>query len=431
MFKKIILATLLSISIVFAAGEKPVIDEKSTMPYSKQATIIDTTSTSEVLLEATGIYYSDYKNEKARQKDIIQYGIQEASIDAKKAAIYSLLFSGTDPILSTLEEQRTFDRIKEDFFIIENLDRFIVYEDALPKQKITLNNTEGIKIVKQIKVNRDSLIQNLEQNNIIQSRQELSQLIGTPFIMVMPQLQGEETIVDALQKNDTNKHAAGVIQGALTQKKYDVILPDQQEKLNQFAANQLNNSNKDAAYELALSLGSDVYIDFNISSSESEYETKKYAATLRAFETSTARLLGSETGHSKARRGDDFVSIEEAILQSLGNLLNRVSNYWKSDVTKGLQYKTIISISPNSFKVDELESIQDGIIDSIESISNESKEMVITNYTIDYLMWVNPEEFNSARKVYRKLKSTYKSTNLPGKLAITNQNRKLLQITVK
>ena len=315
--------------------------------------------------------------------------------------------------------------------MIENIERFIVYEDELPRKKITLNNSEGIKIVKQIKINRDALIQNLELNKIIQSQKDITAILGTPFIMVMPQLKDKETIIEALQKNDTNKHAAGVIQGALTQKRYDVVLPDQQKKLNSLVIQQVSTE-KDAAYELALSLGSDVYIDFNISSSEYEYETKKYAATLRAFETSTARLLGSETGHSNARRGDDYVSVEEAILQALGNLLSRVSNYWKDDIVKGLQYKTIISISTkSSFKAEELEEIQDGIIDALESISNSTKEIVITDHTIDYLVWVDPEQFNSARKVYRKIKSNYKASNSPGKLSITNQNRKLLQITVK
>ena len=108
-----IIIFLLCPILLFASGEKPVDDEKSSLPYSKQATIVDTSSPSEVVLESTGIYYSDFKSARARKKDIIKYGILEASIDAKKAAIYSLLFMGTDPILSTDEERDAFHSIEE------------------------------------------------------------------------------------------------------------------------------------------------------------------------------------------------------------------------------------------------------------------------------------------------------------------------------
>ena len=429
----LLLCPILCSTLLFASGEKPVPDEKSSLPYSKQATIVDISSPSEVVLESTGIYYSGFKSARSRKKDIIKYGIPEASIDAKKAAVYSLLFMGTDPILSTDEERNAFHSIEEDFFIIENIDDYVVYEDKVPQKKTTLSNYEGLKIVKKIKINRDSLIRNLEENNIIQSQKELIAIIGNPFIMVVPQVKANESITEVLYSNDINKHAAGVIQGTLTLKKYDVVLPDQQEKLNEITKKQLslNSTKTDSAYELALSLGSDIYIDFVVSSSEAEYETKKYAVTLRAFETSTGRLLGSETGHSAARRGDDFVSSEEAILQALPNLLSRVSNYWKADIDKGIQYKTIISISNEAFTSSDIETIQDGIIDAIESIANMSKEIIVTAHTMDYLIWADPNSFNSARKVYKALKSNYASRNAPGSLTLINQNRKLLQITVK
>ncbi len=419
--------------LLFASGAKPVDDEKSSLPYSKQATIIDNSSPSEVLLESTGVYYSTYKSKRARKKDITKYGVQEASIDSKKTAIYSLLFMGTDPILSNEEERNAFHEIEEEFFIIENIEDYITYEDKIPQKKITLSNYEGLKIVKKIKVNRDLLIQNLEENKIITSQSELTAAIGNPFIMVIPQTKTLKESIESLQKNPINKHAATVIQNTLTVKQYDVVLPDQQDQLNTITKKQLSieNTKADPSYELALSLGSDVYIDFNIAEADTEYDTKKYSATLRAFETSTGRLLGSETGYSQARRGDDYVSTEEAILQALPNLLSRISNYWKTDMLKGIQYKTIISISKESFKDENIEPIQDGIIDSIEKLSHTSKEIIVTKHTIDYILWVDSETLSSARKVYKKLKAEYRLTNAPGKLELINQNRKLLQIIVK
>jgi hypothetical protein len=413
----------------FGFGNQPVVDEKSTLPYSKQATIIDTTSTSEVLLEATGIYYSPYKKNKSRKKDILNYGVQEAEIDAKKAAIYSLLYLGTDPILFRQDEQNRFRSIEESFFLIENLESFISYEDEVPKRKINLNNNEGIKIVKQIKVNRDALIQNLVQNGVLKSKAALTSIMGNPYIMVMPNLNQGQTIQNAFESNPFNKLAAGVIQGALTQRQYDVVIPDQQANVSSMLENyrELSSVKADQAYSLALKIGSDIYIDFSISESGSEYETKKYAVTLRAFETTTSRLLGSETGHSNSRRGDDMVSIEEAILQALNNLLSRVTNYWKTDIEKGVQYRVIVRISPDKSNFEEIQNI---LIDSLEAMTQSTKEIAITSYTSDFVVWVNPETINSTRKLFRKFKSNYSKMDGIGKLEIVNQNRKVLQLVV-
>ena len=43
----------------------------------------------------------------------------------------------------------------------------------------------------------------------------------------------------------------------------------------------LKNISKDTSYQLALSIGSDIYIEYNISKEKSSYDTKKIAVTLK------------------------------------------------------------------------------------------------------------------------------------------------------
>ncbi len=101
----ILIALLLSFG-VYASG-----------PVSKQATLIDSTSSSEVLLEVTGIYKSDERSKGKKRKDIKKNGVKKALDDSRKAAVYFLLLSGTDPILTQDSEKLAFKAIEDSFLI--------------------------------------------------------------------------------------------------------------------------------------------------------------------------------------------------------------------------------------------------------------------------------------------------------------------------
>jgi hypothetical protein len=61
----------------------------------------------------------------------------------------------------------------------------------------------------------------------------------------------------------------------------------------------IKGQEEDEAYGLALTIGSDVYITYTINISENYVagqHLNKAIVGVRAFETTTARLLGTETG---------------------------------------------------------------------------------------------------------------------------------------
>ena len=403
----------------------------SQLPVSKQATLIESVSSSEVMIEATGIYNGVGRKDRHKKKDVEKNGMTRATLDAKKSAVYFVLFSGTDPLLSSTQEQQIFGSHEAFFFNNDNVSNYITYEDVQVIKKVKTDGGKGLKLVKRFKVNKELLTKDLEARNIIAARADLAETIGNPFIMVLPAVQKGQSPIDLLRTNPEIKHAAAVIESYLTARQYDVVVPEQQESMESLneAQMDLGDREEDYAYQLALSIGSDVYIAFSGTLEDAGYGTKKYAIAVRAYETTTARLLGTETGYSQGRKGEVMVSIEEAMNDAIDKVLSRITNYWKKDVDKGIQYKLIFNLSTD-FDEDQIEEIQFALMDAIESMSKSSKENIVTAQTVDYLIWCDPKKYDKSSKVYRYVKKYFKKEETEGTLRKVNVNRKMILLKV-
>ena len=401
------------------------------LPVSKQAKFVESVSSSEVMIEATGIYNGVGKKDKHKKKDIEDNGMSRASLDAKKSAVYFVLFAGTDPLLSSQDEQQNFSEHETFFFNNSNISNYVTYEDAQVIKKVKIDGSKGLKVVKRFKINKQLLTKDLESRNIIAARADLAETIGNPFIMVLPVAKKGESPIELLRTNLEVKHAAAVIESYLTARQYDVVVPEQQESMEALNSAQmdLGDREEDYAYQLALSVGSDIYIEYSGAVEDAGYGTKKYALVVRAYETTTARLLGTETGYSQGRKGEIMVSIEEAMNDAIDNVLSRVTNYWKSDVEKGIQYKLIFNLSTD-FDEDQIEDIQFALMDGIEDISISSKENIVTNQTVDYLIWCDPLKYDKSSKVYRGVKKYFRDEGTEGVLRRVTVNRKMILLKV-
>ena len=401
------------------------------LPVSKQATLIESVSSSEVMIEATGIYKGKGKKDKHKKKDVENNGMARATLDAKNSAVYFVLFNGTDPLLSSTQDQQKFGSHEAFFFNNDNISNYVTYEDAQVIKKVKINGGKGLKLVKRFKVNKELLTKDLEARDIIAARADLAETIGNPFIMVLPAVQKGQSPIEMLRTNPEIKHAAAVIESYLTARQYDVVVPEQQESMESLNAAQmdLGDREEDYAYQLALSIGSDVYIAFSGTLEDAGYGTKKYSVSVRAYETTTARLLGTETGYSQGRKGEVMVSIEEAMNDAIDKVLSRITNYWKKDVDKGIQYKLVFNLSTD-FDEDQIEEIQFALMDAIEEMSIKSKENIVTAQTVDYLIWCDPEKYDKSSKVYRYVKKYFKNEETEGTLRKVNVNRKMILLKV-
>lgn len=394
-------------------------------PISKEAKIIEMSSSSEALIEATGIFKADDED------DVEEYGLNGAILDAKKAAVYFLLFNGTDPLLTNADEKAKFEKHLSLFLNEENISKYISFEEAMILKKVKISQGKGLKVTKRFKVQKQMLRDDLIENKIIESSESLAGKIGNPFIMVIPSVEKGVNPITLLQSDLGVKHAASVVESFLTARQYEVIVPEQQEKMEVLnkAQNLQAGGEEDIAYELALSVGSDIYITFSGAVEKGGYGTEKYAMVVRAFETTTSRLLGTETGYSQGRKGEIMLSIEEAMNGAIENVLARINDYWKSDNQKGIQYKVIINIATD-FNKDEIEEIQFALMEVVEKNSNKSKNSITTNQTLDYLLWCDASNINSSMKLYSILKKAYGSSGAPGKLNKVNLNRKMALLKI-
>lgn len=402
------------------------------LPVSREATVLDVSSASEVLLESVGVYKSQEKRKRKRKKDVKRNGISKAVQDAKSAAVYYLLFNGTDPLLADADELERFQKIESDFFTDAIINEAIVYQEGKPHKTVSLDSGQGVKVFVNIKVNMNFVRQVLEENLVIYSKDELVEALGYPQIMVIPVASEGKTVLESLNTDSKKQHAAGVIESYLTSKRYDVIVPNQLETLNKMASSlsNLKGIQVDPAYDLALQIGADVYLQYSIGESKAAYDTDQLSVTVKAFETTTSRLLATETGYSKPRVGAQFVSIEEALLGALNNVTQRIMKYWEQDLNKGVQYKVITYVDTQGLSEEEKEDVIDDIMDVFDVVSNSLKENVTTDNTFDVTMWCDHEQITSSRDLYRKIKDEFKQKQGKLKVKLVNRNRKLILLNL-
>jgi hypothetical protein len=404
MSKLIITGIMLASSMMSVQASKD-----SNLPVSQQATFVETYSPSEVTIQATGLG----KNDK------------EAIIDLRKCAINFVLNLGTDPLLNTEGAKSQFSGIAEDFFFPANVDKYISWESdkvvSALKSRLP-NGKEGMKITKAVRVNKKLLTDDLVSKGIIKSREELADAIGMPTIMVIPETPKGQTPLEVFDKNPLAKHAAAVIESYLTARKYDVLVPKAMDQINEMTKLQgeVKGVEEDPGYQLALALGSDVYIVF----AGMVYSSNKVTLQLKAYETTTGRLLGTETGYSASRPGPAEPLVEEAVNSAIDKVLQRLINYWQDDVKKGIQYKLVFKSISGSID----EAIKDKISDVMDEAFALSKENVVSDKTLDYNVWAKKGDYNKSSKIYRHFRDALKST---AKLTQININKKLIIIGIE
>jgi len=121
--------------------------------------------------------------------------------------------------------------------------------------------------------------------------------------------------------------------------------------------------------------------------------------------------------------------VEEAVHDAVDKVLSRVMAYWKDDLRRGVQYKVIVKVD-GDFDEDELDDLTIAFSELLDEVANRYKENIVTEETLDYLVWVDPEEFGQSTKLYRVLRREFGQRFPDGKLRRININRKLLLLKI-
>ncbi|MBZ0263625.1 hypothetical protein K8I28_03070 [bacterium] len=408
----------------------------SNLPVSREASLIEATSPSEVMIQATGMAH--WTKGESKKKDMDEYLLDNALEDAMKAAVYFVLYMGTDPLLNSDADKAAFEKIQQEFFALGSISKYIAWQGGInqvkrTKQEIRAKKEYKLKVTNEYKVNKQLITEELVRLNVLQAREDITKLLGLPVVMVIPAVEKGKNPIDVLQKNANLSHAAKVIEGFLTARQYSVQVPENAASLNELTSAQISIAGieDDYSYKLALSIGSDVCITYEVNLEKAKFDTKKAVVSVRAYETTTSRLLGTETGYSPTAQSPDLVLIENAINDAIDKVLSRILEYWKSDLGLGIQYKLIVSIA-SEFSEGEAEDISFAFADILESISanRQFKENIITKQTLDYLVWANPKEYSRSTNFYRDIKKQFRDEFPDGELNQININRKLVLLKV-
>jgi len=397
------------------------------LPRAREATLIEITSPAEVLVRAAGLGI-DKKHRKPKAAALDR----SANNDAAKTAVWFVLLGGSDPLIQTEKERAAFRQIEDSFFRIENIRQFIAWEADYYDKRLKTNGGKALKIEKSFKINKSLLEEYLIGKSVLQKSTDISASVGMPTILVIPETDGDIAPLELLAQNPDVKKGAEIIEAYLSAKQFSVIVPEQQQVLQELTSTQfaLSGSDEDYSYLLALSIGSDVYISYNVSIDTRKIgssNVKKAVVGCRAYETTTGRLLGTETGYSQERPASNNAAlIEEAMNDAVDKVIGRIINYWKTDIKKGIQYKCIFSISA-SFDAEQAEEIIFAVGDAVKTVASSLKENTVADYTYDITIWVNPAQYPAATNIYRAIKKAYVGDGLVKRVSVS---RKLILLSV-
>ena len=136
-------------------------------PVAKQAVQTQELRGGEVEIQATGIFTSTEKSKSKIKKDIEKNGENLATEDARRSAIYYVLFSGPSPIISTTENRMMFNSRGAFVYEPQNMNRYISFEAKNLSHSEISSDGKTMKVSKIIRINKPQLIRELRNNGIL------------------------------------------------------------------------------------------------------------------------------------------------------------------------------------------------------------------------------------------------------------------------
>lgn len=272
----------------------------------------------------------------------IGYNHATAEIDAKKAASWYVV----SRILSTPYERERFSTISNSFY--KRYNTFVGKFDT--DGTIQQNDSGQSQIEASMEVNRQQIIAFLTDNGIVNPQRTMEK-IGNPTVAVYAKWKTHHDAWDPWVRNAANEY--------LTSRKYNAIdLASGMKKLQGLAQRvlRIDGVPGDEKNRAAMVMGADVFIEIVAHNEGENTPHVRGIASIKAYETTTARLLGSSSavGRRYPRRetGSEFTTVKEAIQNATDNVLEHVMSYWKDDVSKGNRY--FVMLAGNLNKVEDM-----------------------------------------------------------------------------
>lgn len=214
-------------------------------------------------------------------------------------------------------------------------------------------------------------------------RRKLLAEIERPTMAVMPEAETAKAEWTTFSSNHASSY--------LTQRKYDTVDLDTLRRVeaDTAALRGLEGVTADPKARIALQSGADVYVEYQVTVADGKVgkdSTVKATASVKAFETTTARQIGAATAFSKdyaATAGARDKAIAEALGDAIDRVLANIDDFWKDDMAQGRQY--LVSIRGDFGGKDrDARRLLHGIV---KETAADFKENIATDKTLNYRVW--------------------------------------------
>lgn len=259
---------------------------------------------------------------------------------------------------------------------------------------------------------RDVRKGDLDRKSQLPGQNATSETVSTPTIMVMPASKTDNPMSRAMME---------AINGYLTKKNFEVKSMEGQAQLDDLIKmqNDIANTEDDMSYLASLALGADIYIKFSGTS-----QADNVVVEVSAYETSTARLLGSQTAEVKNNGHTNETNLranaQSAARKAMPNLEKKILSYWKADIAKGMQYKVVMNLNKD-FTDAQVEELQEALVKAMKNTFNAITVNVMTAKTIDVTIHADPARFADSQEVYSQIRSLLKTHAETKKINITKK----------
>ena len=248
---------------------------------------------------------------------------------------------------------------------------------------------------------------------------EALQNYSQPIIMVSPTMKvGAQ---EAAPENPYDRTMAEAINSYLTKKNYEVKSIEGQAELSAILQmqNDIANTEDDFSYLAGIALDADIYIKFS-----QEITNEEVSVEISAYESSTSRLLGSQSavvrnnGHTSKINLNS--NIGAAVRKAMPSLEQKILGYWKMDLAKGTQYKVVVNIR-GEYSDSQTEDLHDAIMKGLKGNFSSVKVNVMTAKTLDFVIYANPLKYKDSQEVYSKIRQILKPIAESKKINLTRK----------
>lgn len=215
----------------------------------------------------------------------------------------------------------------------------------------------------------------------------------------------------------------------LAKKGYEVKSPEGSSNLDNLIQmqNDIAGTEDDQNYLASLSLSADIYVKYSGTLNSNGQVTVE----LHAYETSTARLLGSHSSfvnsHGRTSPLDMKANLKTAAHKAMSGLEANLLSYWKDDLKQGVQYKVVMNIK-GDYGDSQLEDLHESIIANLKAAFNKVKVNSMTSQTIDVVVYADPEKMDDAQSAYSEIRKLLKNLAETKKISVT---KKLIIMDIK